>query len=437
MAGERLRGCLGALTMLGVVGCAALPETPATPTPPATAQAGDTTVVAVSASQPCCPPPTLWDFLGVNAAVKLIAGGVGRVRNRLGSRFPGLEAKPPVLAITDPANAASPNPAVAAAADAKAEEDQAAQKVKAIRYLAKLGCRDCYPDVQDALIKALDDCTEEVRYEAAKGLREAAGGACSTCAAGSCCAPEALDKLRSLAYDTDDAGCFVEPSARVRRVARLAIAACGDGPGVTQVLEGPSSETTEAGNAAATAAAIDVLAQPTLADVSPAQPSEASDVLPVSYDSPREAAAPHGMLARAGVVEGRRPEGEEVAAKQAASPPDVLVRYETVIVEYGAVAGRDEAVDMLSELRRSVLQGRSPDLPARLRGQLMVVESDWTPPEEASDESLRALLRRLPTGSIGPVEAGGQRARLVRIVDRREIDRAVESQSASSRETAS
>ena len=68
--------------------------------------------------------------------------------------FPGLEALPPLLSIADPKNLQSSNPAVAAAAGAKADEDQAAQKIKAIRYLATLGCAGCYPDVEDALLAA-------------------------------------------------------------------------------------------------------------------------------------------------------------------------------------------------------------------------------------------------------------------------------------------
>ena len=98
-------------------------------------------------------------------------GLVDRIRNLLGMRFPGLEAKPPLLAITDPANMTEDSPpAVKAAAEIKAQEDQAAQKIKALRYLATIGCGGCYPDVEDAFLAALDDCTEEVKeaFEAAE-----------------------------------------------------------------------------------------------------------------------------------------------------------------------------------------------------------------------------------------------------------------------------
>ena len=42
--------------------------------------------------------------------------------------------------IADPANLQSDNPAIKAAAKAKAEQDLAPQKIKAIKYLATVGC---------------------------------------------------------------------------------------------------------------------------------------------------------------------------------------------------------------------------------------------------------------------------------------------------------
>jgi hypothetical protein len=158
--------------------------------------------------------------------------------------FPGLEATPPLLAITDPANMSEDAPpAVQAAADIKAQEDQAAQKIKAIRYLATIGCGGCYPDVEDALIAAMDDCTEAVRYEAVKAVRQTAGGGdgCTCCAYGSCCSEKMQNKLKQLAYDKQGC-CTGEPSARVRRQARLALAACGP-----PVIQAAATEPTPAG----------------------------------------------------------------------------------------------------------------------------------------------------------------------------------------------
>jgi hypothetical protein len=218
---------------------AAAPTTPAAPPAPTTAPNG-TTVNVSTPTQPCCPHETLWQFLGVTGGAKFLAGIIERIRNRLGSVFPGLESTPPVLAITDPKMAASSNPAEAAAAGAKADEDAAPQKIKAIRYLATLGCAGCYPGIEDALLESLDDCTEEVRYEAAKALRELSGKPCSTCKTKSCCSPKVLKKLDEVANKMEK-GCYKEPSARVRREARLAMAGCGGSPPTNEApKEGPS-----------------------------------------------------------------------------------------------------------------------------------------------------------------------------------------------------
>src|SRR5205085_3804928 len=77
------------------------------------------------------PPPsaplTLWNFLG-------IPQGFNKIRdvttNRTGNH-PGLERKPPPRAIADFRNLESPNPAIKKAAEIKAEEDLAPQKIKA------------------------------------------------------------------------------------------------------------------------------------------------------------------------------------------------------------------------------------------------------------------------------------------------------------------
>lgn len=188
---------------------------------------------------------TLPQFLGLD----LVFGGIRRVgqrvRNRLGSRFPGLESKPPMRSITDPANMGpDASPAEKAAAEAKIEDDKAPQKAKAIRYLASRGCGECYPDTENALIAAMDDCSEDIRYEAVRGLRGASGDTCKCCRENSCCSPKLLKKLYDIAYERDDSGCFIESSARVRRNARLVICACGGVPSMddqSAPIEGPTA----------------------------------------------------------------------------------------------------------------------------------------------------------------------------------------------------
>jgi len=136
-----------------------------------------------------------------------------------------------VLPLDDPANLSDSAPAsVQKAAEIKAQEDQAAQKIAALRYLATIGCRGCYQSVEDAFISGLEDCTEEVRWEAVKALRDTSTCACQLCNSEACCSEKIQKKLREMAMETDDSGCPKEPSDRVRRQARLALAECGPPP---------------------------------------------------------------------------------------------------------------------------------------------------------------------------------------------------------------
>src|SRR5690606_15365376 len=109
---------------------------------------------------------------------------------------------------------------------AKADIDAAPQKIKALKFLGSIGC-DSHPDVEQALLSGLEDPIEGVRYAAASALYEAAGNPCETCDGSRCCSPPIRRKLHEIGYKMDDTGCYVEPSARVRRVARLALNACG------------------------------------------------------------------------------------------------------------------------------------------------------------------------------------------------------------------
>ena len=182
----------------------------------------------VATGQAPPPPPTsptLWSFLGIpQAGYKLHA----QLFNRRGNH-PGLEAKPPLKGIADPANLKSDVPAIKAAAEIKQAEDLKPQKIKAIKYLAQIGC-GCYDKdekVTKALLAAMDDCTEEVRLAAVQAVAEAASsGYCSQCKERSCCNEKIVAQLSKMAYDRDDLGCFVEPSERVREAAIEAMCVC-------------------------------------------------------------------------------------------------------------------------------------------------------------------------------------------------------------------
>ena len=186
---------------------------------PTSAQAGATTLVAIA--PPAAPQPTLAGFLGLNGLVEHMGAGFHKLVDCLGEVFPGL--KPIPLPDELPEDA---DPGSEAAAEIKKNEEQADEKIAALKYLAGIGC-GCYPGVEEAFLSALDDCTEKVRYAAVSGLRGAAGSPCRACKSESCCSETVLKKLSEIAYETDAQGCYVEPSPRVRRVGRLALQGCG------------------------------------------------------------------------------------------------------------------------------------------------------------------------------------------------------------------
>ncbi len=178
------------------------------------------------------PVTTLWNFLGIPQGVNKLRDATS---NKLG-RHPNLERKPPMLRIADPANQASDNPAIKAAAKIKADQDLAPQKIKAIKFLGTVccGCAKNGAEVKQALLMALEDCTEEVRYEAAMALCQCAGNPCTQCNGGSCCDAAVMTKLQKIATGQDEKGCWYEPSARVRGAAESALSAC-------QMVHGPTA----------------------------------------------------------------------------------------------------------------------------------------------------------------------------------------------------
>jgi hypothetical protein len=167
------------------------------------------------------PPTTLFNFLGIPQGFQRLHDAIA---NRWGNN-PGMERTDPLKPIADPANLQSPNLAIQTAAKIKQAQDLAPQKIKAIKYLASVGC-GCYPNVKEALLAGLDDCSEEVRYEAAVALCRAAGNPCKQCDKNGCCNAAVMNKLQDLAYGQDDQCCPKEPSARVRAAAQSALQAC-------------------------------------------------------------------------------------------------------------------------------------------------------------------------------------------------------------------
>ena len=208
------------------------------PAKPASMQVGS----AAPGALPGPAPATLWRFMGVPQGIRKLQGAT---RNRNGNR-PNREPRPPLKAIADPANLQSGNLPIETAAKIKQQEDLAPQKIKALKYLATIGC-GCYKGVKEAFMDALDDCTEEVRLQAAESIAEAADTKCAKCSNACCCDAEMMQKLNDVATLRDDKGCFVEPSAEVRAAACQALLACRRRVPVypAPVVPGPPPETQE------------------------------------------------------------------------------------------------------------------------------------------------------------------------------------------------
>lgn len=187
---------------------------------------GCTLASTVGCVAPQTPVPTFWQKLGVpQAGARLRDGLVNRRGN-----FPGLEKKPPVLALADPANLDPAKPdMIKAAAEIKADQDLKKQKIKAIKFLAEVNC-GCYnkdDKVEAAFLAALEDCDPDVRIAAIEGLDKAAGE-CSRCRTGcetTCCTKKLLKKLEDIATGCEK-GCYKEPNEEIRKAARALICKC-------------------------------------------------------------------------------------------------------------------------------------------------------------------------------------------------------------------
>lgn len=172
---------------------------------------------------PVGPAPTLWHYLGMRQ-------GSWQMRdnflNRRGNR-PNRERTPPLKRIADPSLAEVDNAAIKKAQQIKAEEELAPQKIKAIKYLATLGCEKCYGGIEEAMLESLKDCTEVVRYETVLALQSIPNAECPMCD-NDCCTEKMTEQLAKMAYerDPDHPDCWFEPSARVREAAAEAIGVC-------------------------------------------------------------------------------------------------------------------------------------------------------------------------------------------------------------------
>ena len=388
---------------MAAIGCraAAPAPAPAAPTLPTSAAVGGTNIVAIAPpAQACCPKQTLPQFLGITGACEGVKGLIDRLRNHLGAIWPGLEAKPEVLALSDPANLESPNPAVQGAAAIKAEEDAAAQKAKAIAYLASVGCAGCYPGVEEALLAALDDCTELLRFETAKALRSTAHGPCKNCCRSACCGPKVREKLEKLAYELDAQGCYVEPSDRVRRMARLALANCncvplkpGATPQQTLPPEGPGP-----------------------ADAPPPPPPATASIL-----RPNEAPIGSGVALQSNTQAAARPVSYHEAIRNYGSrdvqtvPAELETTWEIWSARPAEFASRHDAVTAMTLARIQLLSSQ----PAPLPPQLIRQAHGWTSPQAIRSLAIARAVATTPVGGVSGLIEDATGWHLVRPTARR------------------
>ncbi|MCC6508518.1 MAG: hypothetical protein IT423_05390 [Pirellulaceae bacterium] len=176
---------------------------------------------------PGTPVTTVWQKLGIpQTGARLRDSALNRRGN-----FPGLEKKPPLLKLADPANLAADKPAVVqTAAKIKAEQDMKKQKIKAIKFLGDVNC-GCYNKdkaVEKAFIAALEDCDPDVRMAAVEAIDKTISN-CSQCRAqceATCCTEDLYKKLNDIAYGVED-GCHKEPEQDIRCAAAAVMKKCG------------------------------------------------------------------------------------------------------------------------------------------------------------------------------------------------------------------
>lgn len=231
--------CGGVVASMG--GCAAAPVPAA---------------VASSASS-VSEPMTLPRYLGVTSVMRCAHTTLYRSRVRLARHIPVFEPAHPAavpMALGDPAALQSPAPAVAAAASIQQAEASAPGKIAALQYLAGVDCSQ-HPQVEEALIASLSDPIDTVRIAALHTIlsgqqrcgHEACNAGCSSCAGG-CCTAVIHARLVEMASGQREGGCWCEPNATARRLARQALVGCHPAPTPIQPqpLEMPAPEVIEA-----------------------------------------------------------------------------------------------------------------------------------------------------------------------------------------------
>lgn len=441
------------------MGCAGLPPAATPPVPPPTSATGanGTTIVAIAPA--AGPKGTIWDFLGVKALCKDLAMVADCGMNLLGAQFPGLASSLPMSSLTNPSAAASSNPAVAAAAAAKADENAAGGKVAALRYLGTLGCGGCYPEVEKALLAGLDDCIEVVRFEAASALATSSRNhCCRYCMSNRCCSANVRKKLIEIAMTMNDNGCYREPSARVRRMARVALCQCAcdpaDGLMVQPTpMEGPSSEGPSAEGTVPPPPTPDPQVAVIVHDFHSQQKQASSDgsagrrSLAQHQASTRQSSASRSASNRPVLKsydDSHKPEDIVIKTSDQVSKPSVTVandslpqspfggakrnqtgpriRWERAAVTIYRFENKTDALAAMEYIRRKSLgeDVESPDDP-NLR-YITTRVSGWTRAQDIRSPELAKILFELPVGQVSPVIEVGDTLTVCRVLEKDDPD---------------
>lgn len=169
-------------------------------------------------------PMTLPRFLGLDVCARrsVLFGQI--VREKAAVVAPVLAPAPLTLPLSHPANADSPSPAVAAAHKVKKAKAAKAAKVKAVALLAGEDC-SADPLVEEGLLAALDDASADVRIAALEAVLRSTRGCDVGC--GGCCSVAIRAKLSWMVFEKTGPSCWAEPNSKARRLARLALDACG------------------------------------------------------------------------------------------------------------------------------------------------------------------------------------------------------------------
>jgi hypothetical protein len=439
---KRLCHTLGLVALLAAAGCAAPGGAAPPPPPPTSAAAGETTIVAIA--PPSAPSHNLVQFLGVDqacAAVHTLSDGIHQI---LAYLFPqlaqavALHPQPgPIPGIPAPEDVpADAPPAVQAAAQLAADEQQAEQTILAIRKLAQYGCIRGYPQIEEAFLAALDDPFEKVRFATAEALYETAGHPCKICKSSACCTPKLREKLWRMAFEMDEFGCPYEPSPRVRRMARLALKRCGaelpvplppgedpiegpipPAPGEPAPIEGPPPEPLAEAGAFELPGPIEQTSA-VLTELDVPQPEAAPD----------EAADPHDGSVDAAAETDTDPAAESdpeaVAATvgfEAAEDPACRteVRWELITAPKLRFNSPAEARGVIEFFRRRSLGEAVPRPDQQVIDRVASRTFDWMGLDGLRAPLVRRTLLDLPVGEVSPVLEDEIGFHLVRVLERR------------------